>query len=55
MNWKRFGLDILGKYENDVWVGAWGYGDWCIAYHGTYLSNLQSILYTGLRIGGLGD
>lgn len=54
-NWKRFGLNILGKYENDFWVGIRGDGVWAVAYHGTNFSSLPSIISKGLLIGGKGD
>ena len=38
--WKRFGLNVLGKYDEDDWLGEYGNrtestpGEWPVAYHG---------------------
>ena len=33
--WTGYGLKVLGKYENDIWLGMNNkVGEWCVAYHG---------------------
>ncbi len=45
---------MLGKYEDDVWLGQTGRrarsspGEWPVAYHGTRESNLKGIVGNGL-------
>ena len=53
--WKRYDLKVLGKYENDLWIGATGKSNddtvWAVDYHGTKKEFSESIYKTGLRIG----
>ena len=35
LGWKGFGLKVLGKYEDNEWIGMKNTpGEWCVAYHG---------------------
>ena len=55
--WKRFGLRVKGKYEDDIWLGPNGIrteeapGEWPVSYHGTNVSNARKILETGFKPG----
>ena len=53
--WKRYALKVIGKYENDIWLGAKGKSvndsEWAVSYHGTKIENAQSIIQYGLKIG----
>ena len=55
--WKRFGIKVKGKYENDIWLGPDGIrteqapGEWPISYHGTNVSNARKIVETGFTPG----
>ena len=55
--WKRFGLKVRGKYENDIWLGPDGIrteeapGEWPVSYHGTNVSNARKIVETGFKPG----
>ena len=55
--WKRFGLKVKGKYEDDIWLGTEGLrtkeapGEWPVSYHGTNVSNARKILETGFKPG----
>lgn len=34
--WRRIALNVLGRYENSVWLGSTNAaGEWSVAYHGT--------------------
>ena len=55
--WKRFGLKVKGKYEDDIWLGPDGIrteeapGEWPVSYHGTHVSNARKIVETGFKPG----
>ncbi len=53
--WKRYALKVKGKYENDKWLGHKGKSnddnEWAVCYHGTKVSNAESIVKNGLKIG----
>ena len=55
--WKRFGLKVKGKYEDDIWLGPDGIrteeapGEWPVSYHGTNVSSAKKILETGFKPG----
>ena len=53
--WKRYALNVLVKYENDLWIGATGKSnndsEWAVAYHGTRQEYSESIYKTGLHPG----
>ena len=53
--WKRYALNVLGKYENDLWIGSTGKSnndwEWAVAYHITKKENSESIYKTGLHPG----
>lgn len=34
--WYGHGLTVLGRYENDDWIGYEGGKEWCVAYHGAF-------------------
>jgi ubiquitin len=52
--WKRIALKVLGKYENDDWLGS---NDdksvWPVAYHGTNLDGLKGICLNGFDLSKL--
>jgi ubiquitin len=52
--WKRIALKVLGKYENDDWLGL---NDdksvWPVAYHGTNLDGLKGICLNGFDLSRL--
>ena len=47
--WKRYALKVLGRYEDDTWLGRAGYrtnsspGEWAVSYHGTAVASSGSI------------
>lgn len=51
--WKRFALNVIGKFENDRWLGLAGSrtssssGEWPVSYHGTNKCNAESIADQG--------
>ena len=55
--WKRFGIKVKGKYEDDIWLGPKGIrtaqapGEWPVSYHGTNVSNARKIVETGFKPG----
>ena len=58
--WYRYALKVVGKHENDDWLGPNGVrthtvgGEWPVAYHGTKQSShncVQKIVNEGLRPG----
>ena len=53
--WKRYALKVNGKYSNDSWLGntgeSKGDSEWAVAYHGTKIEFLDSIMRNGLRPG----
>ncbi|CAG8605151.1 6628_t:CDS:2, partial [Acaulospora colombiana] len=49
--WKRYALKVLGKYENDAWLGAGTNGnEWPVSYHGTAYCNANSIADNGYSL-----
>ena len=55
--WKRFALRVLGRYENDDWLGPDGIrtrqesGEWPVSYHGTDMSSAKNIVKEGYKVG----
>lgn len=55
--WKRIAVKVVGKYENDDWLGPNGIrmdqarGEWPVSYHGTNMSNANMILKEGYKPG----
>lgn len=55
--WKRFAVKVLGKYENDAWLGPDGErtdqapGEWPVSYHGTNMSSANMIVKEGYQPG----
>ena len=55
LGWIGIGLKVLGKYENDIWIGMKNIiGEWCVAYHGVgrfqnsdKVKNITGIIYKG--------
>lgn len=51
--WKRFALNVVGKYSDDSWLGCGGIrtasteGEWPVSYHGTEHSSAMSIAQKG--------
>ena len=51
--WQRFALKVLGKYEDDVWLGQAGAryasspGEWPVSYHGTGIGSTGNIAQEG--------
>ena len=44
-DWIGIGLKVLDKYEDNIWLGSSNEpGEWCVAYHGTSLSNAKNII-----------
>lgn len=57
--WKRYAFRVLGKYENDNWIGANQprqseidsvEGEWPVSYHGTSYHNGLSIAKEGYQL-----
>ena len=55
--WKRIAVKVVGKYQNDDWLGPDGIrtgearGEWPVSYHGTNMSNANMILKEGYKQG----
>ena len=52
--WKRIAIKVLGKYENDIWLGHTGdssKGEWAVTYHGTKFNVFNNIADEGYKIG----
>ena len=55
--WNRLAVKVLGKYENDAWLGSNGIrtkgdpGEWPVWYHGTDSKNAKLILKQGYKPG----
>ena len=52
--WKRIAIKVLGKYENDIWLGQTGdssKGEWAVTYHGTKSEVFNNIADEGYKIG----
>jgi hypothetical protein len=51
--WNRKAVKVLGKYEDDIWLGQGGWrsgssrGEWPVSYHGTKIQNVASIVTDG--------
>ncbi|CAB5207175.1 unnamed protein product [Rhizophagus irregularis] len=54
--WKRVALNVLDKYENNIWLGVRGdrksltdsvHNEWPVSYHGTASHNCKSIAEDG--------
>ncbi|CAF1467171.1 unnamed protein product [Adineta steineri] len=46
--WKRFAIKVVGKYENEIWLGSDNSpGEWAVSYHGTKQDTVRSIAQTG--------
>ena len=47
--WKRIALKVIGKYDNDVWLGSSNKSEneWPVAYHGTNFDGLKGICLKG--------
>ena len=58
--WQRFAVRVVGKYENDVWLGPNGIrtsqasGEWPVSYHGTDISKDEKIVKEGYIPGSEG-
>ena len=54
--WERFALKVLGRYEDDAWLGKAGYrldsspGEWPVSYHGTAAGSSGSIAQEGYNL-----
>ncbi|CAF1247316.1 unnamed protein product [Didymodactylos carnosus] len=49
--WKRFAIRVIGKYENEEWLGCSnGLGEWPVSYHGTRLDAAKSICQAGFDL-----
>lgn len=55
--WNRLAVKVLGKYENDAWLGPDGIrtradpAEWPVSYHGTNSKNAKLILKQGYKPG----
>ena len=55
--WYRYALNVLGKYESDVWLGPGGIrtetssSEWPVSYHGTNMKSAKSIAKEGFLLG----
>lgn len=55
--WKRIAIKVVGKYENDDWLGPNGIhteqasGEWPVSYHGTDILRANPILKEGFKPG----
>ena len=55
--WYRYALNVLGKYEDDIWLGKGGIrvdtapSEWPVSYHGTKFENAEGIAEEGYFIG----
>ncbi|XP_031551800.1 uncharacterized protein LOC116289052 [Actinia tenebrosa] len=51
--WNRKAVKVIGKYEDDVWLGQQGWrdesspGEWPVSYYGTKIENVPSIVAGG--------
>ena len=51
--WNRKAVRVIGKYEDEVWLGEKGWrdysspGEWIVSYHGTEKNNIPSIITDG--------
>lgn len=55
--WKRIAIKVVGRYENDEWLGPNGMrtnqacGEWPVSYHGTDILRANQILKEGFKPG----
>ena len=55
--WNRIAVRVLGRYENDDWLGPNGIrtsqasGEWPVSYHGTDMSSAKMIVKEGYKVG----
>lgn len=51
--WKKFALRVMGRFEGgNAWLSLNGRaGEWAVAYHGTHVDAMPSILGGGLKAG----
>jgi hypothetical protein len=55
--WHRVALKVLGRYDDDVWLGAHGSrtwsssGEWAVSYHGTAAEIIRPICSGGYDTG----
>ena len=55
--WMRYAIRVLGKYENDDWLGPVGNrtsqasGEWPVSYFGTDISSAEKIVKEGYKVG----
>ena len=55
--WKRFAVKVVGRYENETWLGPNGIrtdqasGEWPVSYHGTDRSSAEKIVKEGYKVG----
>lgn len=55
--WKRIAIKVVGRYENDAWLGPNGIrtgeapGEWPVSYHGTNMSSAKLIIKEGYKPG----
>ena len=53
----RYAIRVLGKYENDDWLGPDGNrtsqssGEWPVSYFGTDISSAEKIVKEGYKVG----
>ena len=46
--WKRFAIKVIGKYENEAWLGSNNSPDeWPVSYHGLELKGAQAVAKMG--------
>jgi hypothetical protein len=51
VGWQRIGLKVIGKFENDIWLGnSDGVGVWPVSYHGTSRDSMNSIAGEGYML-----
>lgn len=54
--WRRYALKVLGRYEDDTWLGAGGIrvdsspGEWPVSYHGTAIGRTGNIAQEGYDV-----
>ena len=54
--WTRYALKVLGRYEDDTWLGRSGFrrdstqGEWAVSYHGTAVGASGSIAQEGYNL-----
>ncbi|XP_078371124.1 uncharacterized protein LOC144654773 [Oculina patagonica] len=55
--WKRLAIKVVGRYENDEWLGPNGIrteqasGEWPVSYHGTNIMRANQITKKGFKPG----